>query len=680
MSDPAERFQDELAVLRDRLVGALREDNIADVKDGLGLYSNLITTVLDQFRRYEEVTGITVGDFRSFYGREMRWLEEDVRTFFRAASTDPMSDAADLVLTFLRGVLVEALSRGEQPAFRSLLKNYRFAWSTARRHGPQQGWPKARSSILLALEGLGERSIRHGGRRPAEQGKQSTAFAHLVIAELVQLMKNGVDDGSTDDLQAAGFAFRETLRYATERGHRYDENGPEPTKLASIPILKKAGVLAIEAWIIMRHEAGKSAPSESTQLISTVRQISAQLSWAGYLAAKSDFTADLFGSTWWETGLWEYRRSGILAFDSYLDKAYVTELMEGDAEIPTVDSPSDDGRYLVERLLKTIDAYEAEDGWRAPSGSQPDAQRVEQVREALTTLSEELRKAEEEVLLELEPVPERVESFRNAVLESWSSAQHLSSLVRSTPWPEETRGIAEGEGPEAFGINTFVSKDFFVERPNVFADPSDLGREFGDALGRGESEQILERLRAALPRFSVSLEEYPKTVKSTVDNLIWSGLSPTVLIVNSWDLLIALRELDIEPEGKWATADLDDAPRLRDTNTPVLLRYSEGEDACIVADFRHAIQIQHQRAEPGSYTDRILADGRLLTGVSPIDNTRARQILDANPGLIKSADSETEEGATRRLMKRVHVRVLEWILVEAINADAGVVFQVEGID
>lgn len=684
MTDPAERFQAELTVLRDRVVRALHEDNITDLKDGLDLYSGLITTVLEQFRKYESIVGPSGLGLRSFYGREMSWLEDDIRTFLRAASREPGSDATHHVLGFLLGLVIEAFNRKELPAFGSFLEKHRFAWYSGRHDGPPEGWPRIRSNILLTLENFGDHWVgRELGRR--EDAEAATPFARRLVAELVQLMKQAVDDGSSEDLQAAARALNETMRLTVERVEdRSESEGPSDwtSRLLSISRLKAAALLGIEAWIILRHDAGKTEASEAKDFHAVIRDLSTSSPWLAYLTARDRETSELLSWTWWETGLWEDRRAGVLAFDEFLDRAFAAQLIDGRAELPEgVDAPNAGIRYRLERLMALVEEFAAQERTRPPFLGRPGESRVGAVRQRLADLIAALQTAEDDALIALGLGSERVEQFRGAVVEAWKSPRHIRSLVPSLIWkpplvePEEAPAEQQ---PEGFGSNTLVPKEFFAEVENVHADPAHIGREFGDGLGRGEGALILSRLQATLAEVATSLESFAAKVDRSVDDLIRRGLRPSVVIINSWRLLRALRHRDLEPEGAWATAGLEQAPRLKRTNTPLLLRYEEGGELCIVADFRAVMAIRHRVAKPELPGDTIHEDGRLLIGVRQLDEAKAREMIAASPRFKSINGSElADDEAVRRIRKQVHVRVLEWIVVEVRDRTAGVIIRVE---
>ena len=172
-SDAGDRFRAELAVLRDSVVQAIRNDNVADLKDGLELYSSLVREVLNQFRHYQAVTGASDGPgLFSYYGREMSWIEDDVRTFLSNSAPDPGGDATQETLAFVLGLVKLALESRELPAFGAFLRHFTIAWVEGRRRNDASSWPRLRANLLLTLENFGDFWIGREITRDASRARR----------------------------------------------------------------------------------------------------------------------------------------------------------------------------------------------------------------------------------------------------------------------------------------------------------------------------------------------------------------------------------------------------------------------------------------------------------------------------------------------------------------------------
>jgi hypothetical protein len=221
-----------------------------------------------------------------------------------------------------------------------------------------------------------------------------------------------------------------------------------------------------------------------------------------------------------------------------------------------------------------------------------------------------------------------------------------------------------------------VPKDYFVEQPGVHADPDELGRELGDGVGRGEDELILAALRTSLRVRSISLEDLPGAVVSVAQNLTAQGLHPTVLVMNSWDILEALGPVT-DGANRIAIADLEDAVKLRDGKTQVLLRYGGDGDFCVVADLEQAFEVTFGDPLIERPDDHVL--GNLLVGVERIDSDRARSLVEANPDLRRAEGAAlTVEEAELKVQQSAHVRVLEWLSVDGREQNPALIFDIEG--
>lgn len=698
MSSPVERFEMELGLLRDQVIRASRDDNLGDLKDGLDLYTTLIVTVLKEFRRYENaVEGprpSSIGD----YGPEMSWLDDDMQAIMRVASTHVGTETLRAVLAFLHNITLEALDHDELPAFASFLGTYRVAWNAAKRDDRPEKWRRIRQSILTTMESLGSYRLGPLLRSPASVGR-ALPFASHLVAQVVLLVKAAVDDHDTDDLELATRTLVRTMRFSQDVA---PDPSPslEPAHL-SIPVLKAAGLLGIEAWILLRNDMGRTNDTEALALLRALQESSSQagwsttLGWSAYLVAidrrpRSTGTArsltagDLFGWTWWETALWE-EEGGFLRFQAFLDLAFAKQLLARRAWIPDV-RPSTELRHDAERLLEAIDEIMG-DPLTPTILSGPVPGGVEPVRQRLADIRNQVTRDEDDELTSRDLEPQLVDEFRAGVLRERAESRHLRSLCRElrVDFPEESEREDDGgvAPPAGFGANSLVPKDYFVTQDAVFADPGDLGREYGEALERGEDALIVARLRENLPEISTTGRELAAVVKGVVDDLIAQGHEPVVVAFNSWILTEALRdELGLDPDGAPVTEGLKKAPRLRGTNVPVLLRYTPDGAFCVVADFRASVAIRNAPVEPERPGDTVEDDDRLLIGVEKIDQERARAMIDANQRLRQTAELEemTDEAAIRQLTKQVHVRVVEWISVEVLDTRTGSIIDVENLD
>lgn len=689
MTDPGAWFRSELGVLRDHVVGALRADNVSRLKEGLHLYSRLVGAILQRFRVLEEATGTTAGDLRSFYGPEMVWLEDDIRTFVGLASRRPATDATHEVLGFVLGLVRDALERRELTAFGSFLQYYRLAWeATAEGTGGRQ-WSRTRESLLLTLENLGDYWL---GRRLEQSGSEAAAvapFAERFLGELVQLGKLSIDEERPEDLSRLLETLASTLRQALHRvEERWDRLDPalsatdsdrEQLDIAeSLQGLKAAGMLALDAWSVFRHKAGRTDADTANVLVRAIRQGSVASSWKGYMTSRDARTQSLLRWSWWEIGLWK-NRSGVLAFQSTVERTFAAHLLEGRVGVPTTAAALDIApRHAVDSLTKHVSELSGAVDILLPLIERPDEQRANSVLGALENLREALQREEDDAVIGLDLCTQYVDDFQRAVVEEWLGLEQIRSLVRWETWqPSEE----DHEEPSGFGVNTLVPKDYFLGRPAGHANAAHLGREFGSGLARSEGGVIIAELGAQVTATSTTMAEFARTVEGCIDRLKSSGFDPLILVVNSWRMVDALRHLEMSGEGGSTTADLEQVARPGRAAASVLLRYTESHTPlCVVADFHKAVVVRHKLAQPEQPGDEVVAEGRLLVSVRQLDEQRAIEMINANERFRSAADGSqmSEEDAVRTLLKQVHVRVLEWLTVDVVDPTAAAVIRAEG--
>lgn len=686
MTDVSDRFRRELSYLRDGVVAAISSDNIGDLKDGLALYEDLVEEVLSQFQAFSARAGGPSLGLRSAYGREMSWLEDDIRTFIRAAVTDASPDASHEVLSFLLGVVTYAYNRRELNAFGSLLRNYRYAWSVATAEAVKPGWTRTRSSILTTLENLGDYWIGRDLRGRAAE--TALPFGQRLVSEFAQLMKHSVDVGEPDDLRHASRHLRETFRYALERHPAarapHSDEQREDEALAVILLDAKAmAIVGVEAWILLRVANDRTDRETAGQLLRLLRTGLPSVEWDTFVRSKRGEATDLFNWHWWETGLWEDRRGGVLTFDGFVDEAFVARLLTGGARVPLSIGEWDRGeRHRLESLAALVEEIATTTPANPALSSAVSPEQAGAVKRQLLDLATQAQRAEDDALISLPLDPRLIAEFRDAVVEAWDSPRYLSQLLASEAWePDEPDGSESDssrpapEAPSGFGVNMLVQKDFFVSRDGVHAPPANLGRDLGDALGRGEDELIIARLVEELPSSSTSLANLPAAASRLVRDLEGRGLSPDILVVNSWDIRQALGPLAAD-SAHWATSDRNDLPLARQRGV-LRLRYVDTDDLCVVADLKAVAAVRYSAAQVDLAGDEVHAGRRVLTGVSPVDVARARELHASNPSLAQRDEEDaTEDELIRRMQTLVEVRVLEWIRVEVKDVDAGHVLRV----
>ena len=680
MADPVETFRTELYVLRDRVAQSIAKNNLGDLKGGLQLYEALIETVFAEFRTYEAVTGQAGLGLRSYYGQEMSWLQDDLRSFLQAVAAQPFSDVSQAVLGFLLRITARALELRELQAFGSLLRHFTFAWRAVRRAVAGDQWAGARNHLLLLLENLGDFFVG-GGLRPGSADVPVVLnFARRLVAELASLLKLSVDDGSVDDLEAVIHTLMWTMNAAVSESER-DE--PEPTgssdSVRSLDSLKQAVLLGTDAWVMLRHGEGQTDGKTAAALLAAVRGSGAMATWSTYLLAKDQATSQLLEWNWWESGLWRNKRGGFLAFDSFIDSAYVGGLLSGRSVLDLeVENDADTNtRFRLERLLVVVN--DVPSGSSLLPGVDADAVAEQRLRDQLGLLISKVKQNEAEALIDRPLSPQRVTQFRDAVVRAWKSSQHLRALVKTSAWDERLEDESHSSaGPEGFGSNVLVPKEFFVDLENHYADQNEIGRSYGDGVARGEDGMIVDAVVRSLRSEQTDLHGLAARVVSAVDSLNAKGQRPTVLILNSWEMSSALRDLPIEPVGAWVTSDLESAPVLVGSGAPLLLRYVEGPDLCIVADFKAAVTLWQEPVPTELAGDELHESGWLLTGVEPFDDERALRMTKTSRQEESTAGAtRSEADLARELRTQVQVRVIERVLAEVTDPTAGVIFRVE---
>lgn len=713
-SSPADRFKWELAILRDQVSRSIRETELGDLSDGLDLYGELLTTVLDTFRLYERAMAGPLPEAEVTYGREMLWMQDDLQSIMRVAVTRSSMDAALAVLAFLQSVTTEALDREELPAFVSFLGAHRIAWYEAKKAGGQDDWPQLREMILRSLDAFGTYHIGPRLRVPAS-ATEAAPFARHLLAEIVLLMKASVDSGDADDLRCASRMFTKTMRHSIREADSSPTGEADTDEIYagnSLLVFKAAGLLGIEAWILLRQNVGESVAEVTTELLGavsgqellSVTHLPGLLRWHAYLTASAiePITSsgtdhlpigELLAWKWWESQFWDDEQAGFLSYNSFLDKAFARQLVEGRAWIPNSVQPTEALSYHASQLLQQLADLRKQSEIDPVLAGSYHSESTLRAEERLTTIRQEILDANDSDLISRDIEPSLVDTFRQGVVESWQDPIYLRSMCRELAWSpvradDSDAGTAEKSpsDPKSFGSNVLVPKDYFVTRDAVHADSLELGHEYGASLGRGEDDQILDLLRDNLTAVETSSHELGATIERVVRDLRARRLNPSLVVFNPWPLMGALRDLGYDAGASRMSDATPDAQRLPRLDVPVLLRHAQGDTFCLLVDLAATVSInfalvKHNRASV-NLNDRIEAGGRILVGVDPIDDDLAQQLLQHNPRLrLGDGDREVSlEVASRDLMKLARVRIFEWVSFDIVDALGGVVVKVRDDD
>jgi hypothetical protein len=660
--DPTAEYRAELKSLRDQVLQSIDGRVIGDLDDGLDLYEQLVRVT---FRTRNELANrfgtATPTSWVNPYGRELEWLNDDIRAFIDHAWREQALEVPTSILHFLINLLETARRSNELAAHKQFLELLHIAFHrslTARGHDDDGGARVLSRSNLAVLRSYGEYQLVHGldTRSSADDDALLQVITSLfddlrLTVELDPSSANACLVEITELLDAIDFTEGRTgeagLSKAIDRISAY--------------------VVGVAAYVMMRADRARLAPAEATELLRALRPLLDRAEpWRTLRVALAE-SGDGFPWDRWELGLWpDGQRTGMLGhMESSIRRVTAVilvksagaseeaihalgDLMPIEAEA-AVGSVAAEVPGLIGRPW-LVDAFpELADGSRV--------QRAEMgLKQLLDHFKAEVEKSRAERALD----PRKVKVLADAVESSWLEASRLRGPLRanSTDPPESD---------VMFGYSSLVPKDYFTDS-EVHAEPSRLGETIGRALARGETEVVLKAV-SGLEALQVPGSGLRVAAKGAVDTLRGKGFDPSIVVVNSWRAAVELG-------GGRFDADSDEKERFEGAHLEI--EYSDGPAICLVADLSRLLRIRRWTVHREKSFDVILAGGLLLLGVEEMTAERANLLVSENLEFRRASDETltSTEDAVRRLLGQAHVRALTQLDVQIADNSAGVVIAI----
>lgn len=623
-----------------------------------------MAAVLDRFNELGNRAGRPHLGLFNFYGQEMHWLEDDIRSFVDRAVASGVAAIERTALGLLYRLLSLAFERREPNAFGQVLQVHEFAYFRAKGPMEQQAWERFRGGLLLQLENFADFTIGRGIAKDPD----TRFFAERLIVTLSNISRLAIDARSEDDLQACGA----TLRKALSTTLRLGDDDLEPVK--SLRAFRSAALLGLVAYLLLLRGMDRIEPAKAETLLTVLDGTGLRGSWAGYLIASRDVSADRFGWMQWVMSLRD-ERVGFVTFDHYVNLAFARELLLGHVSEPLEPTAQSSGdlRYTLERLTQAVSELLSDERWNWLDTSELQSREARVLADLNEAIEQDVR-GDEDHLISLSLESERIQKFVDAVQKEWTSRGGLRRLFteRQSETSADPDSVdAPTDGADEFGLSQLVPKEYFATT-RVHAEPDDLGREFGIALVRGEDLQLLATISSVLPHRTVQSDQLADSVRAAATSLRKAGRSPTILLLNSWRLteLLGLGVVRVDSDDP---ADFD--------GTPTMLRYTEGDAMCVVADFSVAAVVNWWPEVAQRAGDQVVGGGRLAVGVEELTEQKAAEMAEGRPDILRRDDDEEypTELAIRRLRQRVVARAFERFSVETGPADAGEVIHVDGL-
>lgn len=435
-----------------REASSLQDGVITAISSGLG------ERCRTGYRYYERILGYLrfAGHEPVFVADTRQRLERQLWEIDHAAAQRNRRFAMDADDAALRRAIA-SVRASDLPGLQSALISFPTIWQGLL-ESQIPGAGDAREHLLVSLHNLSEFTIPHG--------YTTTDFmlqaAKEAVWTFVQIAKTSIDADDPVSLQRAVGYHGLLYRFAND-------------KTAALEPEILAGAVVLLAWILYcTHERG-SLTNVKTSAIDLEQRTGVSL--YGVVDGLDRHAGG---------GLWQnWERADALPFKAYWTKldgytAHAALFLVASGSIAAPPVPSS------HREASTLDwlldhAATAEELWIANGGTSI----------AFTTAMQPLKTARDgwkakaaSALQSAELDPDRITAFEEAVRKTLASKQSLAGTL--DPVPPDASTTTEHIGVDL----TAVPKEYFVQVPNVYADPKDLGATIAARL-IGRQDAIL---------------------------------------------------------------------------------------------------------------------------------------------------------------------------------------------
>lgn len=444
--DPRAVIEDEMAALGDSALAAVRDQQLGSLKRGYKYHHQVV----------HEARGAGAARFglSNPYWFEIQLMEIDVAA---ARSSDR---AAMVAVADAQRMANTAIRTGDVTSLEIALVRLQRVWAVLV-EDPPTGAVNARENLLVALQNLAEFTIPLSGL----VNEAMEEACRQAVAALAAMARAALD---ADDVSSA-------TRVIGYMGGLYEfADLRVGASLGTDVAVAQAAVLA---WILFIRERRNS--SIAVPLVAfPARHLKPDV--ADVLRR---FEEREYEGPWrhWESSDSLPLRTRTLEFETYFRRAALLLLAAGRLGIGrSALHPQD--RYVLEATANStsdVESYWSEYG--------PDSGALRDAARSLNDLVEGLEAARRENVAGMPLAPEKLEEFREALIETVGSAHRLASFLKI----EGSGALDDADHQKLLGeVLRGLPRDFFVNS-DVLAFPSSIGHQLGARILRQQDMIIV---------------------------------------------------------------------------------------------------------------------------------------------------------------------------------------------
>jgi hypothetical protein len=328
-------------------------------------------------------------------------------------------------------------------------------------------------------------------------------------------------------------------------------------------------------------------------------------------------------------------------------------------------------------VIKSLEEMKSDERWESLLNINHDEyiRRIEMLIEVHQIAADQQKQIEEERLIAGDLDINKITEFREKATETWSGKTIVKEIIKKLGTYQECTNCEIPVHVQAFGVwNHPHQKEAFVQDSNY----GGWGQQYGEQMARGEDEQVLEMLINQGERSVVTEKELLGKIEQTLDHMKHAGYEPAILFVGH-SLLghrLKVNALGLNSYAlSWTHGSRYSSMAGYQGSfkeCPAFQLYSSAFRGVILVDLKKLGElIQYPANEVGDYP--------LSISVQPIDEKRANEIIDQQPGKHLKVDGkqvERKEGV-QLLQQRVLISISERIEFRIQDGSARTILSLE---
>jgi len=706
----------ELSHFRDSLMDSIKDCKTGGVQEGLQIYYELIIAFLDKLQQWgstykkeqaiRESTSLEGGWF------EVRWITHDLQEIIDMALRVEYINVIKEVIYFPIRLASLAFSRRDYYIFYQFLDWVTYYYNMALRLKDitVKDFIVSRCSMYLA------ETLRYHVIPSIERGESDIEiedgkdFATGIILIFNRLLKSAYDERQMEHFKAFSatvnsvfeFYFRHnqeheviSLEHQLRNSSLTDVRKEELEKQLK---LKQKHVWAsnkleetirimfygLNSWLLHQYIDDKITASEFNEW-DQIFQIPKNLqeSWEAFSAAAKEEDKDDYGWSFWESREQENRIAfaGVTTFWGGFERhlrilfcvhclriiGKMNEKQKGSAVIPharetifLAENESSPLRQLLQQIEQDAEKWEVvigDEGLKA----------IPAFKGILEKAVQAQRKEENEFIKAANLSAQRVQLFKQEIVDNWSENAELREIVLKHG---DYQFVGDApEGKNFLGFNQLQPKDIYVDGTDIAVEG--WGSQFGRDLATSENEDFIKQLINNVKDLNnINTEQNPvQKIAGALDSLEKAKYKPIIIILNSWVSFAVLEKSELfhgveNQPGHGLVGYFRDGP--------VFNLHYQGEPYIILVDLNKFCTWRQYKPR------QIFAEEEYLTKeltflLKMFTEESAKDAIQQNPKLLldKNGNQRTENEVISELQLQVHFRLLEQYEIEIKDRDSG---------